>query len=95
MTSVMAVPFLLAASSGGTANQPSGQGQEFGSSGPVALILTILLFIAIAFLIRSMTRHLKKVPASFDPVDENETQAETEQPTDGDTPTAERTKQDH
>jgi hypothetical protein len=66
MTSVQAVQFWLAA--GGTANnQPGGQGQEFGSSGPVALILIIVLFIAVGFLIRSMTKHLKKVPASFDP----------------------------
>lgn len=66
MTSAQAVQFWLAA--GGTANnQPGGQGQEFGSSGPVALILIIALFIAVGFLIRSMSKHLKKVPASFDP----------------------------
>jgi len=59
---------VLAAGSGTTTtNQPGGQGQEFGSSGPVALILIIALFIAVAFLIRSMTKHLKRVPASFDP----------------------------
>jgi hypothetical protein len=63
-----AVQLALAAGSGGTANnQPGGQGQEFGSSGPVALILLIVLFIGVAFLIRSMSKHLKRVPASFDP----------------------------
>lgn len=56
---------LLAAAPG--ANQPNTSGQEFGSSGPVALILIICLFIAVAFLIRSMTKHLKRVPESFDP----------------------------
>jgi hypothetical protein len=62
---------VLAAGSGGTTNnQPGGQGQEFGSSGPVALIVIILLLIATAFLIRSMAKHLKRVPASFDPADD-------------------------
>ena len=66
MTSALAVQLWLAA--GTTANnQPGGQGQEFGSSDPIALILIIGLFIAVGFLIRSMTKHLKKVPASFDP----------------------------
>jgi hypothetical protein len=67
MTSAFAAQLVLAAGTGG--NQPGGQGQEFGSSGPVALILIIALFIAVAFLIRSMSKHLKKVPASFDEPD--------------------------
>ena len=59
---------VLAAGSGGTANnQPGGQGQEFGSSGPVALIVLIVLLVAVAFLVKSMSRHLKRVPATFDP----------------------------
>jgi len=59
---------VLAAGSSGTANnQPGGQGPEFGSSGPVALIVLIVLLVAVAFLIRSMSKHLKRVPASFDP----------------------------
>jgi hypothetical protein len=59
---------VLAAGSGSTANnQPGGQGPEFGSAGPVALIVLVVLLVAVAFLIRSMTRHLKRVPASFDP----------------------------
>ena len=66
MTSVWAVQLFLAAGSGTANNQPGGQGQEFGSSDPVALILIIALFVAVAFLIRSMSKHLKKVPASFD-----------------------------
>ena len=62
---------VLAAGSGGTTNnQPGGQGQEFGSSLPVALIVIILLLVATAFLIRSMAKHLKRVPASFDPADD-------------------------
>lgn len=61
---------VLAAGSGTTNNQPGGQGPEFGSSGPVALIVLIVLLVAIAFLARSMAKHLKKVPASFDPTDD-------------------------
>jgi hypothetical protein len=68
MTYPLAAQLWLAAAPT-TSNQPGGQGQEFGSSGPVALILIIVLFIAVAFLIRSMTKHLKRVPASFDPPD--------------------------
>jgi hypothetical protein len=78
MTHVWAVPIWLAAGGPG-ANQPSGQGQEFGSSGPLALILIIALFVAVAFLIRSMSRHLKKVPTSFEPAEHQEEAAETEQ----------------
>ena len=43
-----------------------GQGQDFGKSSPVGLLLLILFLIAVAFLVRSMTKHLKRVPASFD-----------------------------
>ncbi|HKN97982.1 MAG TPA: hypothetical protein VJX10_12750 [Pseudonocardiaceae bacterium] len=78
MTHLWAVPIWLAAGPG--SNQPNGQGQEFGSSEPVALILIIALFIAVAFLIRSMTKHLKKVPASFEPEEEQqETTAEEQE----------------
>ena len=104
MTSEVAVRLTLAA--GSTANnQPGGQGQEFGSSGPVALILIIALFIAVAFLIRSMSKHLKRVPASFDQ-DETETPApdetteQAEATPEADHPQADRSaadreKQDH
>lgn len=43
-----------------------GQGQDFGKSSPVGLLVLLLFLIAVAFLIRSMTKHLKRVPASFD-----------------------------
>lgn len=41
--------------------------EDVGKSGPIGLVLTLLLLIAAAFLVRSMTTHLKRVPASFDP----------------------------
>jgi hypothetical protein len=47
-------------------NDPGGQGEDFGKSSPVGLLLLILFGIAVAFLIRSMTKHLKKLPTTFD-----------------------------
>lgn len=103
MTSLWAAQLLLAAGPG--ANQPNSSGQEFGSSEPVALILIICLFVAVAFLIRSMTKHLKKVPASFDPPAETQESAADEagSPAAADASSAEaspvdqpeREKQDH
>ena len=43
-----------------------GKGEEFGKSSPVGLLVIVLLAIAVVLLIRSMTKHLKKVPASFE-----------------------------
>ena len=45
---------------------PPGKGPEFGEASPLGLLVVILLGIAVVFLIRSMTKHLKRVPASFD-----------------------------
>ena len=43
--------------------------EDVGKSGPLGLLLTVVLLIAAALLVRSMTTHLKRVPPSFDPVD--------------------------
>jgi hypothetical protein len=51
-------------------NEPGGQGADFGKSSPVGLLVLLLFFIAVAFLVRSMTKHLKRVPASFEPTAE-------------------------
>ena len=40
--------------------------EDVGKSGPLGLLLTVVLLIAVAFLVRSMTTHLKRVPRSFD-----------------------------
>ena len=50
-----------------------GQGEDFGKSTPVGFVVLILFFIAVVFLIRSMTKHLKRVPASFDRADDDST----------------------
>ncbi|OZM73618.1 hypothetical protein CFN78_08810 [Amycolatopsis antarctica] len=43
-----------------------GQGEDFGKSSPVGLLVLILFLIAVVLLVRSMTKHLKRVPESFD-----------------------------
>ena len=49
-----------------TNNDKGGQGEDFGKSSPVGLVLLVLFFIAVFFLVRSMNKHLRKLPASFD-----------------------------
>lgn len=49
-----------------TNDDKGGQGEDFGKSSPVGLVVLILFFIAVFFLVKSMNKHLKKVPASFD-----------------------------
>jgi hypothetical protein len=43
--------------------------EDVGKSGPLGLLLTLVLLIAVFFLVRSMSKHLKRVPRSFDPAD--------------------------
>jgi hypothetical protein len=43
--------------------------EDVGKSGPLGLLLTLVLLIAVALLVRSMTTHLKRIPASFDRVE--------------------------
>lgn len=57
-------------------NEPGGRGEDFGKSSPVGLLVLILFFIAVAFLVRSMTKHLKRVPESFDKEPEPDEKAE-------------------
>jgi len=44
--------------------------EDVGKSGPLGLLLIVLLLVAVVLLGRSMGRHLKKVPRSFDPADQ-------------------------
>jgi hypothetical protein len=48
----------------------SERGEEFGKSSPIALVVILLLGVATALLIRSMTKRLRNVPESFDPPEE-------------------------
>jgi hypothetical protein len=45
---------------------PPGKGEEFGKASPVGLVVLVVLFLATILLVRSMNKHLRKVPASFD-----------------------------
>ncbi len=51
---------------------PPGQGPEFGKASPVALVVIVLLGLATVFLIRSMSKRIKRLPASFDPPEEKQ-----------------------
>ncbi|MGY1692631.1 hypothetical protein [Geodermatophilus sp. SYSU D01105] len=45
--------------------------EDVGKSGPLGLLLIVLLLIATALLVKSMSRHLARLPRSFDdPADE-------------------------
>lgn len=45
---------------------PPGQGEEFGKASPIALVVIVALGVATVLLIRSMSKHLRRLPASFD-----------------------------
>jgi hypothetical protein len=46
--------------------------EDVGKAGPLGLLLTLVLLIAVFLLVRSMTTHLKRIPPSFDPVEPGE-----------------------
>jgi hypothetical protein len=60
------VAFVAVQPSNTNDNDKGGQGEDFGKSSPVGLVLLIVFFIAVFFLVKSMNKHLKRVPASFD-----------------------------
>ncbi|OBA94944.1 hypothetical protein A5662_19075 [Mycobacteriaceae bacterium 1482268.1] len=41
-------------------------GPDFGKASPFGLLVVVLLLIGTFFLVRSMNRHLRKLPESFD-----------------------------
>jgi hypothetical protein len=43
--------------------------EDVGKSGPLGLLLTVILLIAVFLLVRSMTKHLRRIPPTFDPVE--------------------------
>jgi hypothetical protein len=44
--------------------------EDVGKSGPFGFFLIVCLFIAVGLLVKSMSRHLKRVPRSFDAMNE-------------------------
>ncbi|GFG74930.1 hypothetical protein [Mycobacterium botniense] len=45
---------------------PRNTGPDFGKASPLGLLVIVLLMLGTVVLIRSMNRHLRKVPASFE-----------------------------
>jgi len=60
----------------------TGKGPEWGKAAPIGLLVILLLVIATFFLLRSMVRKINKVPASFDPPDEDAVDLHTVSPYD-------------
>lgn len=56
---------------GGTSG-PGGKGEDFGKAAPVGLVVLLLFFLAVALLVRSMNKHLRRIPKSFDDEDSRE-----------------------
>ncbi|MFE2755161.1 hypothetical protein ACFXGA_24480 [Actinosynnema sp. NPDC059335] len=60
-----------------TDKDPGGQQEDFGKSSPLGLLMLVLFFIAVFFLVKSMNKHLRKLPASFDePADRSDAEPE-------------------
>ena len=57
---------------------PRRTGPDFGKASPLGLLVVVLLLIATFFLVRSMNRHLNKLPGSFDPEHPEQDQAADE-----------------
>ena len=50
--------------------QQQQQPEDVGKAGPLGLLLIVVLLVAVILLGRSMGKHLKRVPRSFDPADQ-------------------------
>ena len=87
--------FMLAAVAVLADDTPRRTGPDFGKASPLGLLVVVLLLISTFFLIRSMNRHLKKLPESFDREDPQQGQAlnegtvELDHPADPDGPARE------
>jgi hypothetical protein len=53
-------PLLLLASAA-----PAAPAAENREASPIALVLILILLVALIFLVRSMNKHLRKIPSSF------------------------------
>jgi hypothetical protein len=45
---------------------PNNTGPDFGKASPFGLLIVVLLLVGTFFLVRSMNKHLRKLPKSFD-----------------------------
>jgi hypothetical protein len=78
-TAVVAVPV-------GNPAPPPGRGEEFGKASPIALVVVVILGLATVVLIRSMTKRIRRLPASFDDDDARGDQPEGGTPDAADRP---------
>jgi hypothetical protein len=51
---------------------PPGKGEEFGKASPVALVVILTLVVATILLIRGMSKRIRRLPASFEPAEEEQ-----------------------
>ena len=70
MTAALVLLAAPASVGGGSDQNDPLQTGDVGTAGPLGLLLTVVLLIAVAFLVKSMGTHLKRVPRSFDPADD-------------------------
>jgi len=66
---------------------PKDTGPDFGKASPFGLLIVVLLLIGTFLLVRSMNRHLKKLPTSFDRTDPDPDQAADDEAVEPDTDT--------
>lgn len=65
-------------------NPPRDTGPDFGKASPFGLLVVVLLLIGTFLLVRSMNKHLRKLPESFDGDDAEKTQVGDDAGTDAD-----------
>lgn len=87
---------LLAAGRGGAPTPPPApaSGQEFGSASTLGFVVLVLFFIAVAFLARSMAKHLKRIQKPFEDAERAESEAEAESASSSDTAPSDTTPSD-
>lgn len=62
---------------------PPGRGEEFGKASPVALVVIIALALVTVLLIRSMSKRIRRLPASFEASAEKGDEKPGGEPADG------------
>ena len=65
---------------------PRETGPDFGKASPFGLLIVVLLLIGTFLLVRSMNRHLRNLPDSFDPDDPADQAADDGTPAPSDAP---------
>jgi flagellar biosynthesis/type III secretory pathway M-ring protein FliF/YscJ len=82
---LLSAPVLTAGQSTPAPAPAPASGQEFGSASTLGFVVLVLFFIAVAFLARSMAKHLKKIQKPFEEAEQAEADgAEAESDSDSD-----------